>query len=140
MVSNINEIVNSYNFSHNAFVICGIIFIFSFIFAHILSSANEESLAKATFFISLISLLATILTLFGISSTQKDNFCKIDNKINAIVEENISMDEKKEKVITYLETEKFYDRISGYENYNNNFKVTYAEDEHTYEFTITESD
>ena len=102
------------------------------------TNTTHESLATAFLYICLISALLTIsLVLFSdCFGFEKDYLCEVDDKINAIVEENISQDEKIKKVITYFETEKFYDNISGYENYNNNFKVIYGVCE--YEVSISE--
>ena len=124
MVSNIGEIINSYNNFRTAFIVGVIICIVLFILSATAAVLIGE-LSDIFPYLCLIAIVVAMLIFFyNAFSTNKNQFCKIDKKITDIVKENISIYEKKKEVINYLETEKFVGNIPGYKNFNYNFKIT----------------
>lgn len=136
MISNINKIIESNKNYHTAFFICVIICIISFILAGYLFVAQYIS-GYNCLLICIIPIALTLLILLcSVRNIEKNYLCKMDKKINDIVEKNISIDEKKKEVINYLEIEKFWGNISSYENFDNNFKVICSDKTVIYKFII----
>ncbi|WP_308698813.1 hypothetical protein [uncultured Thomasclavelia sp.] len=131
MISNIAELVQKTNPWLGFLLICLIIII---IYNIVIKTGVEikNDLIQALFLgVYLFSIFCLIKFFMAYASSNND----LDEKINTIVEENVSTEAKKEKIITYIETEKFFGNISSYENLDNNFKI-----DDIYEFTITDSE
>lgn len=137
MISNIDKIVQNTNLVFGIFLISLVLFVICIIIDFIIKFYDECYDERSSPSCSGILLIAVLITfsIFFLCSFNSHYYSEVEEKINTIVEENISVDAKKQKVITYLEAEKFFGNISRYENLDNNFKVDYI-----YNFEITDSE
>lgn len=134
VISNIAELVQNTDQWIGFLLICLIILIICFIVIKI-GVENDNALIQIIFgIVFAFSFFGYFISLVICSFSDDDYYIELDERINTIVEENISTEAKKEKIITYLETEKFFGNIIRYENLDNNFKVDYI-----YNFEITDS-
>lgn len=72
----------------------------------------------------------------------KNYLIDLNTQIVDIVDEEISINEKIEKINNLLSTEQFFDNILKYEKDSNNFRIYFENTiyEYTYDITITDTD